>query len=382
MTFGGAVAAALRTSSLLAAVLGGWAVARWLGVTDVQNSMAYQDFVTAVLGFGLYASTRAIALREFRDELGTVAVAVTAGVLGKAAIVAGVMYLAFQNPAFIVLGIAVAQIDPVSVAAVQKKSKLSTAAKSLLLAWASFDDPVTVLLTTYLTVLVLHPATGVVVLNGDLGSFAAHILWNLLLAGVMWLIWRGFQRVRGHFRSQKAITAVLVVVVLVVAFVAVSQSLLLGLALTGLFFRPALDRFIDGATQVALYVACFALGLVLVGGVRLFEGAILGVAAYVAQVVVGFLVTSPKRWHGDRMRLALSQQNGLTAIVLALLLEPVLPGATAIIAPAILVVYVLHAVCNGLWDRHQRPVVKVPAPVPVSSRYTRTIAKPHVEPAG
>ena len=53
---------------------------------------------------------------------------------------------------------------------------------------------------------------------------------------------------------------------------------------------------------------------------------------------------------GDRAHLALGQQNGLTAIVLALALQPYLPSAVGIIAMAVLTVNVLHLVTNGAWD--------------------------------
>ncbi|NUR64455.1 MAG: hypothetical protein HOQ47_01735, partial [Streptomyces sp.] len=53
----------------------------------------------------------------------------------------------------------------------------------------------------------------------------------------------------------------------------------------------------------------------------------------------------------DRVSLSLSQQNGITAIILALLLEPALPQAVAVIAPAILVVNLLHLGSNALRDR-------------------------------
>ena len=47
----------------------------------------------------------------------------------------------------------------------------------------------------------------------------------------------------------------------------------------------------------------------------------------------------------------MSQQNGITAIILALLLETVFPGTVAIVAPAILVISVLHLTSNTVLDR-------------------------------
>ena len=79
----------------------------------------------------------------------------------------------------------------------------------------------------------------------------------------------------------------------------------------------------------------------------------------------------------DRVHLALGQQNGLTAIVLALALQPYLPSAVGIIAMAVLTVNALHLVTNGAWDlmgqdghrkAHRGPNSrKLPNPQPVGS---------------
>jgi hypothetical protein len=57
----------------------------------------------------------------------------------------------------------------------------------------------------------------------------------------------------------------------------------------------------------------------------------------------------------DRWYLACGQQNGITAIILAVLLEPVFPGVVAVVAPAILVVAILHDLSNAALDRWLPP---------------------------
>ncbi|HWO60447.1 MAG TPA: hypothetical protein VNO31_10490, partial [Umezawaea sp.] len=114
--------AALRSAALLAAAGAGWAAAELLRLHDVDSSGAYRFFVTALLGFGLYASTRGIEIDEFRAHLRTVVLAVTLGVLAKVAFIFGVLYLVYRDPDRLVLAIALAQIDPLSVAAVRLKS--------------------------------------------------------------------------------------------------------------------------------------------------------------------------------------------------------------------------------------------------------------------
>jgi hypothetical protein len=208
---------------------------------------------------------------------------------------------------------------------------------------------------------------------------------NLALAGVAFVLWA---LVRGRVRRAEAggravrcaVRAVMVAAVLALGFVAVQQSLLPALALLGLFFRPDLGRWVDGLAQAGMASALVAVGLVLaaefswaMAGV----GAVLGVAAFGAQAAVAFALTVPKRWRGDRVRLALGQQNGLTAIILALLLEPTFPGAIAVVAPAVVVVNLLHALANGGYDFLTRVI---PLPITNSDHDLSTVPAPNREP--
>jgi hypothetical protein len=119
------------------------------------------------------------------------------------------------------------------------------------------------------------------------------------------------------------------------------------------------------ATHTAFWTAAAALGLILAEGVRIVPGVVLGLAAFGSQVVVGTLINwrSPRE---DRIDLALGHQNGITAIILALLLEPWFPGTVAVVAPAIVVVNLAHTVSNAVWDRRRTRVVAAPAGSPAA----------------
>ncbi|GAA0262543.1 hypothetical protein GCM10010492_74540 [Saccharothrix mutabilis subsp. mutabilis] len=335
-----------RSIGLLAAVAAGWLVARAFDADGVTAHPGYLFAINALLGFGLYASTRGIDLAEFREHWGTVLAAVTLGVLLKVALIFGVLFAFYERPEHLLLAVAVAQIDPLSVAALRAGSRLSEAGKTLLAAWSSFDDPITVLLTVYLTALTVGGGTLPV---GGVGSLGVNLLLNLALAGAVFAVWRGLRGRRAAGAGSPAGRAVVLVAVLAAGVVAASSSLLLALALIGLFYRPGRSADVDRGAGVALYLGTFAIGLVLVNGIDLGTGVVLGVAAFLAQVVAASALTARPRWRGDRVRLALGQQNGLTAVILALMLEPVLPAA-AVIAPAVVVVNLLHAVTNAVHD--------------------------------
>ncbi len=130
--------------------------------------------------------------------------------------------------------------------------------------------------------------------------------------------------------------------------------LMLGIAIIGLFLRPNIEKTIAKTVEVALMLAAVLLGMLLVYGINLSGGLVMGAAAFGAQILVGFLLTfglSKK----DRVHIAFAQQNGITAIILALLFESSYPGTVAIVAPAILVTNTLHFVTNKLLDNYAVP---------------------------
>jgi hypothetical protein len=363
-----------RLVLMLSVATAGWVVAEVSGLHDLQGSAPYLVTATALLALGLFSSTYEIDRGEIAGNVRLVLVAVTVGVLLKAALIAGVMYLAFGNPAYIVVAVAVAQIDPLSVAVTRDRSRLSPRAKAILSAWSSFDDPVTAILAVYLSMLAWSmtgrgsPAPG---LTGGLDGIGTGLLLNLLFVACVGLVWLGLlatAALRGHHASDLSVpirvTAVLIL--LAAGAIAVANLLVLGVAIAGLFFRPGIGRGLRLVTPVAFLLALVMLGLVLADGINLGVGAMLGAAAFGAQIIVGALLT--RSLHGDRARLALSQQNGITAVILALLLETAFPGTVAIVAPAILVVGVLHLAANSVLDRIEDRAVARTTPLAVTGK--------------
>ncbi|GAA4413154.1 hypothetical protein ACFQV2_29835 [Actinokineospora soli] len=340
-----------RAAVLLGLAGAGWLAARAFGLDGVAHSPVYAWLITALLGVGLYAAAFGIDLGEARAHLRTVLLAVTVGVIAKVAVIAVVVVGFYGDPRMLLLAVAVAQIDPLSVAALRSRSRLSPSGVTLLSAWASFDDPVTVLLTAYLAgfVLPVEGDAGLGALDTGLGPFLLNLALNALLAVVVIAAWRGFLWWKARERPlsprlRQAGRVVAALLVLAVAVFAVSQALLLALAVIGLFVRPRIDAVIDRVALVALYSATFAIGMVVVvDRVTALTGVVLGAAAFFAQFLIALVLPARGLSTSDRVSLAFAQQNGLTAIVLALLLEPVYPGAAGIIAFAVLVINATHA---------------------------------------
>jgi NhaP-type Na+/H+ or K+/H+ antiporter len=283
----------------------------------------------------------------------------------KAALAGVIMALVYGSAAYLLLGVAVAQIDPVSVAAMMRHSGMSERAKSVMAAWASFDDPVTVLLVVYLMAFVLAGSARSGGLAGaSAASYVAQIIGNAAIIGAAALLWRlaGTHR---PWRSARAQTGVQSAILVGLLAVSATFGLLIGITVIGLFFRPAIDAILSRAVDVAFYGATFLVGAFLITGVHIAAGIILGVIVFGAQGLAG-LAISRGMSYADRGHLAFGQQNGITAIILALALQPSLRSAVGIIAVAILVVNSLNIVTNGLWDRHlaRREAARVPASVP------------------
>lgn len=347
----GPAAPVWRALVLLVVTAAGWGLSHVLNLHGIAGAQGFLYGVTALLALGLYGSTTQISLAEARVSTRIIVLAVTVGVAVKAALITAVMYAAYHEPVYLVLGVVVAQIDPLSVIALQRNSKLSERAKTILYSWSSFDDPVTTLLTIYVATLALNLlGTKRGLVGADLGSFALQLLINLAFAAMAIIAWWALTRPAGipvlspGSTLTSAQNLVAIAVLSTFTAVAVWQFLMLGIAIAGLFFRPYFGPWLDRANLAALLVASIALGVLLVNGVSWLPGLLLGAATFVAQMVVALFLTR-KMSLSDRGYLALSQQNGVTAIVLALLLEHSFKGAVAVVAPAILVINTLH-VCS------------------------------------
>lgn len=337
-----------RLLVIVVAVGAGWLVAHLPTAGQFTHSSGYLYGATTLLAIGLFGSTAGISLPKLRANTGIVVAAVTVGVVLKAALITAVMYWAYPEPIFLVVGVAIAQIDPLSVAALRKSSRLSEEAKPILAAWSSFDDPVTTLLSLYATALAVDMmgGTGTFAIL-DVDSFLVGLILNLVVVAVAVVVWRVLTRLAGsRFFTDRGLprklNAVAVALLVVMIGVAAWQLLFLGLAAAGLFFRPRLGPWLDRATNGAFLLASVGLGMLLLEGVEPWKGLWLGITAFAAQAVVAVLLTVRLRSGMDRAYLAVSQQNGITAIILALVLEQSLQGVAAVIAPAIVIINLMH----------------------------------------
>ena len=329
--------------STIVLTVAGLVIAQLMHLSEIDQSSGYVLIVTILLGVGLYSTVFAIEPDDLRANIRVVLAAITVGVLVKIAVIGGIAYLVSGDPLFLLLGVIVAQMDPLSVSAVMSRPRLSQRSKAILASWSSFDDPVTVIASWYVAYVVADEV-GVGRTQSAINVFTGvnfDVLANIAFAGAIFLLYR-------ILRRHETASSVLLVVGFVVSL---RFFLMLGIATTAIFLGPKLGRYLAGLARPALYASAFLLGLILVDGVQLMSGIILGASAVVGQMVVAGLITI-RLPTVDRVHLALSQQNGVTAIILALLFESEFEGVVAIVAPRILVINSLHVTLNWLLDRY------------------------------
>lgn len=330
--------------ALLALIGIGW-------VAGSNATIAIPNFIiTTLLAIGLYAAATGINPAEARKDWKLIGYAISIGVVAKALIAGALCYLLTRNAATsIVAGVVFSQIDPLSVSAMQSSSQMSSRAKHIIHAWASFDDPVSVLLARYIVPLALgmFGISNALGISAGLGTWLLQLLLNLLFAYLAYAAWRVLHKQSNH----QILERVLLVVSLVAA---ISFGLVLGIAIIGLFLRPVLDKVVERIVQIAYGLAAIFIGTLLAPGINLSAGILLGMAAYATHYIVSEVLTRMQRLSKhDRLHLGLGQQSGITACNLILLFAPSIGGLAAICAPALVTVNVLHLVANTLLDRRE-----------------------------
>lgn len=326
----------------VAVILASVCAASVYDVSWLTGSSFYIGFAYTLLAIGLYGSVSVINVGELRANRGIVFRAITIGVLVKPIIAGTIFYMFIQNKIAYLFGVAVAQIDPLPTAALlnRKDSPLSERAKAILGAWSSFDDPMTVLISLYFFAFIVpsenHPMAITM-------SFIKHIGADIVLASGVYFIWRVIKKYQW------------LQYVLLIAAIAVSAyfHLMLGIAIIAIFLRPYLSDMMPRITDAAYYISLMLIGLVLKHGVSVTQGLALSFAIVISQMIVGMWLTAglDKK---ERISLALAQQNGLTAIILALLFESGCNGTAAVIAPAIFFINFGYFVLNSLFERKER----------------------------
>jgi len=171
------------------------------------------------------------------------------------------------------------------------------------------------------------------------------LTFNLLFALVVFLIPKLF---RGMFKKFDfvEVSFLFLIFIFVIYF-----KLMLAIALIALFLRPNLQHIMDKLVMWAFYLSIILLGIFLSNGVQVIWGLILASFAVLSQIVISIILVRKFTWK-DKVYLALAQQNGITSIVLAVLIEKAFPGTISIIAPTLFFINILYYISGHIADKY------------------------------
>jgi len=151
----------------------------------IHTLLNFSTIAIVLLVIGLYASVYDIDIEVVKKHKQIVLSAITLGVLLKSFIIGSLFFLITKNPFSFLLGVCVAQIDPLSVTHLlkSKDGSFSPIGRTILRVWASFDDPMTILLSIFVVV----PLTLGTFQNNS-SSYLYEFLLNFCFAFVVFVI--------------------------------------------------------------------------------------------------------------------------------------------------------------------------------------------------
>ncbi len=299
-----------------------------------QNASAFTEIAIFLLVIGLYASVYEIDVQILKRNVRIVFAALTLGIFLKSIFIGGILYIFTGNTIAFLLGVVVAQIDPLSVSYLlrNKDGSFSPTGRTILRVWSSFDDPVTVLLSLFL-IGPLNLGT----FHDSQYAYIQQLLFNLLYAGSIFLITKYFLKKDGV----KQQLLLLICIILAIIF-----HLTLGVAIIALFLRPTLDKVFFHGVTIAFYIAIFLLGLTMtVSSTILFYGVSLGLLGYISQIIAAFCVGRGLT-REDKLHLSLAQYNGITSVSLGLYFQSYFSDLPGIVAFAVITINTLYYIMN------------------------------------
>jgi len=297
----------------------------------------YINFTTLaviLLVIGLYASVYEIDNKIIKKHTKMVITAVTFGVLVKSIIIGTIFFLITKNSFSFLLGVAVAQIDPLSVSYLlkSKDGSFSATGRAILRVWASFDDPMTILLSVFF----VAPLT-IGTFHNNPFVYLYEFVFNTAFALIIFILDKYILNEIGK--------KIILVLSLVIAGV---FNLTLGIALIALFLRPKLGDELSKIVTAAFFIGVLLLGITLKIDIQaIVYGIMLGILAFGAQVVATFLIAK-KLKNSDKLHLAFAQYNGITSIGLAIFFAQYFHLMTSIIAVAVITINTIYYVTNHI----------------------------------
>lgn len=239
----------------------------------------------------------------------------------------------------------IAQMDPIAAAKSLDKSKISKKSETILRAWTSFDDPISILFAFYIFLPLL------VSNNFSFSQYFVRIAADLVGCLTVYYCSKWLNTIDTDIKKNLEI----IFIVIIIVYSVLSDSFILS-AFAGLFLRPIASEKLEIIISPIFYFSVIVIGLLstnrsfdwLSGGILAFSTFFLG------QVIVTFLFL--KESMANKARVMFGHQNGMTAILLTVAIE--ISGSEkkrdllSVTLPAIILIALFYFMSNYLLDRN------------------------------
>ena len=321
---------------------------------DVSNSYALQYLMRLAIAAGLYINVLSIDTNIFKKNLRLILGILLIGVPIK--ILLPGQLLGTFSPSIdwgiaFLAATAIAQIDPIAASKFLEKTKMSKKSETIVRAWSSLDDPVTVLFAFYIFLPAILPQQSSFVRN-----FIIRIALDLTICLAIYSFVYVIRKTSFSDTCKDVIS--IFIIIITFAYSLYTQSFLVP-ATIGLFVRPFEPGKLTRIISAIFYLSVIILGL-LASHVSMdcLSGALLAISMFfLAQVIVtlmflGYSLFKGKDSLSDIVRVMFCHQNGMTAMLLTITFElEQVDGLLEVTLPTILWIALFYILTNALVDR-------------------------------
>ncbi|MEH2067327.1 MAG: hypothetical protein V7K47_04010 [Nostoc sp.] len=337
--------------SILSAGLG--FTAHWFALVfdiNVRSIPYLEEMMNTAISLGLYINVLSIDPIFFKSHLNSIIKVIVVGVPVKI-FLPGLLLTYFSPgvaPIAFLCSTVIAQIDPIAAAKSLDSSKISRKSETILRAWSSFDDPITVLFAFYIFLPLL------VSNKFSWNQYLVRIALDIIGCFTAYYIYYKISRWLNTLYNNVKISLEIFFLLIIIIYSVLSDSFILP-AFVGIFLRPIASEQLETIISAIFYFSVIVIGLLsanlsldwLSGGILAFSTFFLG------QVIVTFLFLKDSM--SSKARVMFGHQNGMTAILLTVAIEVSGSDKTrdllSVTLPAIILIALFYFATNYFLDR-------------------------------
>ncbi|MDJ0618832.1 MAG: hypothetical protein QNJ63_19175 [Calothrix sp. MO_192.B10] len=315
-----------------------------------------QEIMYATIAVGLYINIVSIDTTIFKSNLDSIFKVIFLGVPLK--IILPGFLLAYLSPSVAPIAYlcatVIAQIDPIAAAHSLDYSNISKKSETILRAWSSFDDPITVLFAFY----IFRPI--ILLVDFNFNEYLFRIVRDITTCFIVYFIYKQIYRkyskklpIPIKYKIKFKIFLETITIIGIIIYSILSASFLLPAAI-GLFIRPFAAEKLTKINSAIFYFSVIILGLLSANlSLDWNSGLILAFSTFfLAQVLVTLLFLKDST--ESKTRVMFGHQNGMTAMLLTVAIEVSGSEKTAqllsVTLPAIICIAIFYFASNYILD--------------------------------